>query len=698
MRAVLIGLLIVPVGPTSHQNVLTDGTQVSLVFLHGRDDDVIVEVHADGEVMTARLELKETGAGPRPRLFRWETGDDLEPDDPSAIIDLCRAADRIRISAQTPVSIREQLDAMLDAYQLEAAVVRTCPACAARGRYSPLTDDNAIATDGGELCIDCATAQLERDLTFHDVATPAVAERFTVLLEQVQDLPRVRRLLDGELDPELTRIDEISATDEEIEARYPDELDVVEPLRRLLTERFDELRPVQTKAVDAGLLEGVDLLVVSATATGKTLIGEVAGINRVLRGEGTLLFLVPLVALANQTYQDLQRDYGEFVDVSLRVGSSRLRDPAGSFDPDADVIVGTYEGIDHALRTGRDLGEIATVVIDEVHTIGQGERGARLDGLIARLHDHCEHRGFDTQWLYLSATVGNPEGLAAALGAELVEYEERPVPIERHLTFATSGPAKAEVIDRIVTRAFNQRSSKGYRGQSIVFTNARRRCHELSRKLTVPAAAYHGGLTGSQRTDIETRFQEGDLAAVVTTAALGAGVDFPASHVVFESLAMGIDWLTVQEFEQMLGRAGRPDYHDKGVVYLLVEPGGVYHAGMDRTEEEVAFDLLVGEMGPVEATYDPETSAEETLANLVVAGRRAKAVNERMVGEVDTQRALAVLLGANLIEGLDVTPRGRVACVHFLPPGDIGWLTDQLNRGTNPLDIIARYEVRQSDR
>ncbi|MFW6153418.1 MAG: DEAD/DEAH box helicase, partial [Halobacteriota archaeon] len=609
---------------------------VTLVFLHGRRDDVLVEVHAGDAVASGRLELKTTDAGPRPRRFRWQRDDELVPDEPSAIIELCRAADRIRISGQTGGAMRTDLLAMLDAYQLEAGVVRTCPACAARGRYTPLTDETAIATERGELCIDCATSQLERDLTFHDAATPMVAERFAALLERVQDLPRVRRLLEGGLDPELTRIDEIEATTDDPDELFPDELDVVEPLRDRLIERFDRLRPVQVRAVEAGLLDGEDLLVVSATATGKTLIGELTGIDRVLRGEGKLLFLVPLVALANQTYGDLEAAYGDLVDVTIRVGRSRLRDPAGTFDPSADVIVGTYEGVDHALRTGRDLGAIGTVVIDEVHMIGQGERGARLDGLIARLHDYCERGGGDTQWLYLSATVGNPEQLADALRTRLVEYEYRPIPIERHLTFATSSRTKAEVIDRLVTRAFDQRSSKGYRGQSIVFTNARRRCHELSRTLSAPSAAYHGGMTTSQRHDIESRFKDGDIAAVVTTAALGAGVDFPASHVVFESLAMGIDWLSVQEFEQMLGRAGRPDYHDRGVVYMLVEPDGVYHASMEETEDEVAFRLLKGEMEPVSMRYGEVAAIEETLANLVVAGRSAKALNDRMVGELDT--------------------------------------------------------------
>ncbi|MDY7081502.1 MAG: helicase-related protein, partial [Halobacteria archaeon] len=116
---------------------------------------------------------------------------------------------------------------------------------------------------------------------------------------------------------------------------------------------------------------------------------------------------------------------------------------------------------------------------------------------------------------------------------------------------------KPDIVDRLVKREFNRKSSKGYRGQTIVFTNSRRRCHELAGRIETSAAAYHAGLSHDERKGIERSFENGDIAAVVTTAALGAGVDFPASQVIFERMAMGIEWLSVQEFEQMLGRAGR---------------------------------------------------------------------------------------------------------------------------------------------
>jgi helicase len=324
--------------------------------------------------------------------------------------------------------------------------------------------------------------------------------------------------------------------------------------------------------------------------------------------------------------------------------------------------------------------------------------------MISRLKHYCETRraraegdAEPTQWIYLSATVGNPEWLAGRLGARLIEFEERPVPIERHVTFADARE-KARVANKLVRREFDRKSSKGYRGQTIVFTNSRRRCHELSRKLEYDAAPYHAGLDYGRRKKVERMFGDQELAAVVTTAALAAGVDFPASQVVFDSLAMGIEWLSVQEFEQMLGRAGRPDYHDRGVVYLLVEPEGRYHNSQEMTEDEVAFKLLKGEMEDVQTLYDESAAVEETLANVTVAGKKAKRLNDRMVGEVPTKDAVARLLEWEFLDGFEPTPLGRAVTEHFLSPDVAFRMLDAIRKGMDPYGIVAELELHDDDR
>ncbi len=676
---------------------------VETLFLHEARSDYTVVANRDGtRVLRGRLELKDTSAGPRPGKFRVVRDGEDHPRRPDEFVELARAAERIRISQQTSSEGRSRLEAMLDGYQLEAMTVRTCRRCANDGRYGPITSETAIEHNDEHVCPDCARRELERELSYKGEFTGAAEERLEELLYESKDLDRIINLLSGGLDPDLTKFDEVSANVDDVTAVRTDELDLHPDLADHLQGRFEELLPVQSLSVRNGLLDGDDQLVVSATATGKTLVGELAGIDRALRGDGKLLFLVPLVALANQKHEDFEDRYGHLLDVSIRVGSSRIADDGNRFDPNADVIVGTYEGIDHALRTGKDLGDVGTVVIDEVHTLKEGERGHRLDGLISRLKYYSENRmetrsGYDgTQFVYLSATVGNPEWLAKRLRATLIEFEERPVPIERHVTFA-DGREKAQIADKLVKREFDTKSSKGYRGQTIVFTNSRRRCHEISRKLRYDSAPYHAGLDYGRRKKVERMFGDQELSAVVTTAALAAGVDFPASQVIFDSLAMGIEWLSVQEFSQMLGRAGRPDYHDRGRVYLLVEPDAVYHNSMDRTEDEVAFTLLKGEMEDVSTHYDETAAVEETLANIVVAGKRAKRLNDRMIGEVPTKHAIGKLLEWQFIDGFSPTPLGRAVCRHFLAPDEAFFILDAIRKGTDPYDVVADLELRDEE-
>ena len=144
----------------------------------------------------------------------------------------------------------------------------------------------------------------------------------------------------------------------------------------------------------------------------------------------------------------------------------------------------------------------------------------------------------------------------------------------------------------------------------------------------------------------------------------------------------------------MLGRAGRPDYHDRGTVYVLVEPDCTYHNSMEMSEDEVAFKLLKGEMEPVVTRYDEDSAVEETLANVTVAGTGAKRLNDRMVGEVPTRHAVGKLLEYEFIDGLEPTPLGRAVTEHFLEPDEAFAMLDAIRRGTDPYELVAEIELR----
>ena len=136
---------------------------------------------------------------------------------------------------------------------------------------------------------------------------------------------------------------------------------------------------------------------------------------------------------------------------------------------------------------------------------------------------------------------------------------------------------------------------------------------EVLRTNDIKAQAYHAGLSYYKKEKIEKDFDKGKISCVVTTAALAAGVDFPASQVIFDSLVMGNKWINPNEFSQMLGRAGRPSYHDRGIVYLIPEIGNDFQG---ESEEAMALELLESNSEDVFIEYDEESSYEQILADI----------------------------------------------------------------------------------
>jgi len=672
--------------------------------------------HQKKPLFCGTLTLKKTEKGMRPYKFMSEN----RFKKPSDVIDMLRSADRIMLASGDQKTAGEFLD-MLHGYQLSCARVQLCRYCLLEDKFSPI-GKRSIRFKNEMICPDCALGELRRELGYMKLGGSGL-ERIEKLVLKTRDLDRVLGMLDPErLDRDLTLYSTIEATPVTTKPVNIADLLLPERFRNLLARKTRELLPVQSLAIENGLLEGVSQLVVSETATGKTLIGELAGITNLLEGRGNLLFIVPLVALAGQKEEDFRERYSSLgITTVLQIGVSRIqheRKQKRSPTTSTTIWVGTYEGVDYLLRSGKAdrLGRIGTVVIDEVHTLADLERGHRLDGLIARL----KYIAPDAQFLYLSATVGDPvtlfkklftkklftkvlsktalrEGDNLPSGARLVRYEERPVPIELHLLFAGARD-KVRIIDRLARQEWNTRSSKGYRGQTIVFTNSRQRCHKIAESLRIRAAAYHAGLSKKERKRISQAFASGKLEVVVTTAALAAGVDFPASQVIFESLAMGIDWLSGHEFHQMLGRAGRPDYHDLGKVVLLAEPDRKYHGGSE-TEDEIAFKLLKHEIEPVDVTYEEPEQMEELLASSALARNKSelRVLNDLLIGGGDFDYLFGKLVEYGfLTSSARPTDFGRIAATHFLSVEQAFLIRDAIKRNESPLDIVVSLETLDS--
>ncbi len=630
-----------------------------LINKHKKKDEIeIVNVKniEEGEKVDKRNKIFACyrKVGNRYRLYKCRYGDKLIQ--PSKVLELLKKEKKVYLA-------NKDVEDVIKSLELKYEFIELCPFCLLKGIYKKLSNKTKCSFGLREICLSCAIEEVKNEIKLNE----ELIERFLRKFKDVDKVISLLKLKNPLNHPELTKFDILIGDEKKIETYKVDELNIPNEFKKLIKKRgINELLPVQSLAIKAGLLDGKDLLIVSATSSGKTLIGELAGIKNLMEGKGKFLFLVPLVALANQKYNEFKERYEKLgFKVALRVGMGRIGKKVNvNTDINSDIIVGTYEGIDYLIRT-KKLKDVGTVVIDEVHSLNLEERGARLDGLIGRLRYL-----FNCQKIYLSATIGNPKDLAKKLGANLVLYEGRPVPLERHLIFCKNERNKISIIKDIVKKEWRTISKFGYRGQCLIFTYSRRRAEQVARALKsfgIKAEYYHAGLDYFKRRKIEEDFANQKLQCVVTTAALSAGVDFPASTVILESLAMGGEWLTPAEFQQMCGRAGRKGMHEIGKVYVLVEVGKKYHAKMVESEDEIAFKLLTSKPENIVVEWTEDEEEEQTLATLSSGIREIDKVP--YIGKAfSTNKILSNLEKYGMVKGRELTNYGRAVAISFLYP------------------------------
>jgi helicase len=599
-----------------------------------------------------------------------------------------------------------------------------CPFCVMGEKFTLLQQKGNFNVYGREVCKACAILELEKDLASKKVSllnSPGFKRYAISLLDKFHDvLPVTETLVSGEAKlSELTLIVRIGKPEKSLNQILVKDLKVDNYIKNVMSERgIESLLSVQTDAIHAGLLNQKNLLIIANTSAGKTLIAELAGISSALKKK-KFIYIVPLVALANNKYTDFKKFYGDKLRIGLRVGRSRVFESMkekkefykerGTLQ-EADVIVATYEGLDLILRGGQiNFNELGCVVIDEIQSLADPDRGPTLDCLQAKIRFYSKN----TQILGLSATIGNPIQFAKDLSLQLVMVDERPTPLEQHLLISRSDLEKLRQIKILIQTELKHKSSFGFKGQTIVFTNSRRKTNEIAeylRESGIPnAQSYHSGLSYSLRRRIETEFSTGKCPAIVATYALGAGVDFPASQVIFESMMMGNQILEPNTFTQMVGRAGRLGKHDRGQAVLLCL-GETISALESHSEIEIALNLMRAELTPVEPNYDESACGEQIIAlcstQASMSPTNARKIYNSMIGTENhdfmqvtnflIKNSFLTLNSRKSQRYLEVSPLGRASSLSFFTPSKTITIVKMLRKKKHFLSIALEMNHPQN--
>lgn len=401
-----------------------------------------------------------------------------------------------------------------------------------------------------------------------------------------------------------------------------EDLAIPEPAKHVITKSgIAKLYPPQEEAILAGALEGKNLVLASPTASGKTLIAELCALKHILEKGGKVLYLTPLRALASEKYEEfkkyttLRKANGRKIRVGISTGDY---DRSDNWLERHDIIVTTNEKADSLLRhRTKWMNKISLIVADEVHLLNDGDRGPTLEVVLARLMQINP----DAQLLALSATIKNAEETAEWLKANYITTEWRPVVLkegvarQNEILFKDGGATKIE------KRSKNQAMNLALHivrsgGQALIFAATRKNSVSLAKKASVEVnsllskplkrllerlaeqilvagertrisdlladlvrrgtAFHHAGLGGAHRRLIEKAFRSGKIKILTATPTLAFGVNLPARMVIIHDYrryepGYGYYPISVLEYKQMAGRAGRPRYDKVGEAILLAK-------------------------------------------------------------------------------------------------------------------------------
>ncbi|MGV9711277.1 DEAD/DEAH box helicase [Gordonia sp. NPDC003424] len=356
---------------------------------------------------------------------------------------------------------------------------------------------------------------------------------------------------------------------------------------RTYLDRFDRLNPLQAAAVPAVLRTDRHLMVVAPTSSGKTLVGEVAALRSIVLERKPAVWLLPARALAAEIATTTARWREHGISSLELTGETNM---SSAHIRRAQLWVATTEKFEALYRRSslrEHLDSVGCLIVDEVHLVGDVERGATLESLIARLRSDQGR----TRIVALSATASNAAELATWFNAQLIRTDWRPTVLTTEVVPFDDGNSKSdyEAEQEGKDRAL-QRLVRGIddTGSLLVFCGSKlavRRTAALlagigfhrdddEQRLAEQAFAAGVGMhyrDAPQATRALRSFNARQIPTLVATTGLSTGVNTPARIVVIRDLVLGLDTpLEVSQAQQMLGRAGRAGQETHGYGYVLV--------------------------------------------------------------------------------------------------------------------------------
>ncbi|WP_018879048.1 DEAD/DEAH box helicase [Thioalkalivibrio sp. ALE9] len=334
---------------------------------------------------------------------------------------------------------------------------------------------------------------------------------------------------------------------------------------------------------------GRHTVVVTPTASGKTLCYNLPVLQAARENKAKALYLFPTKALSQDQVAELM-ELNEAGDLGVRAytfDGDTPGDARKAVRTRGDIVVTNpdmlHQGVlPHHTKWAQFFESLQYVVIDETHTY-RGVFGSHVANVMRRLRRICRFYGADPVFIMSSATIANPEELASGLvGEPVTAITESGAPAgERHLLLWNPPVVNADLGIRASARSQVTRIARmALRGKltTIIFARTRLMVEVITRYMkdvfdndprkASRVAAYRGGYLPNERRQTEKALRSGNVDCVIATSALELGVDIGSLDVCLLTGYPG----TIASTWQRLGRAGRRNRPSLGVLVASSDP------------------------------------------------------------------------------------------------------------------------------
>ncbi|RYF10640.1 MAG: DUF3516 domain-containing protein, partial [Deltaproteobacteria bacterium] len=389
------------------------------------------------------------------------------------------------------------------------------------------------------------------------------------------------------------------------------------------------LYPAQEEAI-LELMAGKHVILSTPTGSGKSLVAQALHYKG-LREQKRSFYTCPIKALVSEKFFALAQAYGA-ENVGMLTGDA-------SINRDASIICCTAEILANmAVGQGRQA-PVDYVIMDEFHYYGDRDRGAAWQMPLLAL-PHC-------QFLLMSATLGNcqsiRESLEALTGTEVCEVrsQDRPVPLDFSYSESPLHETLGELLRAnkapVYVVNFTQRDcvEQAQNVLSVDFCSKEHKARikaaigqfrfdspfgkDMRRFIGHGVGLHHAGLLPKYRLLVEKLAQQGLLRVIMGTDTLGVGVNVPIRSVLFTKLCKydgeKTSILSVRDFKQIAGRAGRKGYDEQGSVVAQAPEHVIENKRLEGRADSPAKKRKLVKKKPPQKNFVPWDA--QTFARLI---------------------------------------------------------------------------------